>query len=170
MYFNKFQDIFYDYKIKDKIHIRAVKDITTNVRIKTKILSDITLYDFYDMREGETPEIVAQRFYGNPELHWVIMLANERYDYIDDFPIGAHQLERYINTKYGKQRNAVHHYEKDGLIVDNTVVLDAVGVSNADYEYALNDKKRRIKVIRPQFIGNLIRELEELVDNNPGAV
>ncbi len=165
MYFSKFQDILYDFKIKDTVQNRAVKDITTNVRLKTKILADLTLYDFYDMKEGETPEIVAQRFYGNPELHWIIMLSNERYDYIDDFPMGAHQLEKHINSKYGNDRNAIHHYEKDGLIVDNTVVLDALGVSNADYEYDLNDKKRRIKIIRPQFVGNIVRELEELLDN-----
>lgn len=165
MYFNKFPEIYYDFKIGNEQQLKLVKDITSNVRIRTRVLSDITLYDFYDMREGETPEIVSQKFYGNPELHWVLMLANNRYDYIEDFPMSAHQLEKHINRKYGNQRTATHHYEKDGIIVDPTVVLDAVGVSNADYEYALNDSKRTIKIVRPQIIGKLVQELEDLLED-----
>jgi hypothetical protein len=165
MYFNKFKEIYYDFNINGNLELKVLRDITTNVRLRTRVLSDLTLYDYYDMREGETPEIVAQRFYGNSELHWLIMLVNDRYDYIEDFPMTAHQLERHIDSKYGNQRNAVHHYVKDGLIVDNTVILDAVGVSNADYEYSLNDSKRTIKIIRPQVVGTLVRDLEELLED-----
>jgi len=165
MYFNKFPEIYYDFKIGNEQQLKLVKDITANVRIRTRVLSDLTLYDFYDMKEGETPEIVAQRFYGNAELHWVIMLVNNRYDYVEDFSMSAHQLEKNIDKKYGNQRNAIHHYEKDGFIVDNTVILDAVAVSNADYEYALNDSKRRIKVVRPQVVGKLVQDLENLLED-----
>lgn len=165
MYFSNFPNIYYDFKIgsNQDTQLRVIKDITTNVRVRKKLLSQMTIFDWYDMQEGETPEIVASKVYGNPELHWVIMLANDRYDYIDDFPMTAHQLERHIDSKYGTQRNSAHHYEKDGFIVDPTVVLDAIEVSNADYEYQLNDSKRRIRLVRRQIIGRLITEYTNLV-------
>lgn len=168
MYFSNFQNIYYDFKFGEgeDTQLRLIKDITTNVRVRKKLLSEMTIFDWYEMEEGDTPEIVASKVYGNPELHWVVMLANDRYDYVDDFPMNAHQLERHVDAKYGNQRNAVHHYEKDGYEVDPTVVLDAVAVSNADYEYQLNDKKRRIKLVRREVIGRLMSEFANLVLEN----
>lgn len=164
MYFNAFKKIYYDFKVGDRIELKTLTDITRNVRLRKQLLSNITIFDFYDMKEGETPEIVAKRVYGNSNLHWIIMLANDRYDYIEDFPMTAYQLENHINRKYGNNRNAIHHYEKDGYIVDPTVELGAVGVSNADYEYGLNDSKRRIKLLRVDAVSTIIKEFQNLME------
>jgi hypothetical protein len=77
-----------------------IKDITVNVRFVTEFLSNITQYDLYDLRDGETPEILAERFYGAATYHWAIMLANDRYDYINDFPIASNVFEEYVYQKY----------------------------------------------------------------------
>lgn len=164
MYFNAFQRIYYDFKVGDRIEIKTLTDITRNVRLRKQLLSNITVFDFYEMKEGDTPEIVSKKFYGNSNLHWMIMLANDRYDYVEDFPMSAHQLERYINTKYGNNRNGVHHYEKDGYIVDPTVELGSIGVSNADYEYKINDSKRKIKLIRVDAVSAIIKEFQNLME------
>ena len=63
-----------------------ISDIITNVRVKSDLLTNLTYYEEYDIRDGETPEIISEKFYGTPFYHWVIMLVNERYDYIFDFP------------------------------------------------------------------------------------
>jgi hypothetical protein len=166
MYFKGFGSIYYDFNIKGENQLKVVRDITTNVRVRKQVLSKMTIFDFYDMREGETPEIVAKKIYGNAELHWIIMLANDRYDYINDFPMGAHQLERYIDRTYGNNRNGVHHYELDGIIVDNTVYPSALPISNADYEYKLNDSKRRIKLVRREVVAKIIYEFDNLILGN----
>ena len=96
MYFQNFPSFLYGYQINGKTEYKLVTDVTENVRLRTQILSNITLFDEYDIRDGETPELIAEKVYGNPLYHWVIMICNEKYNYIDDFPLPIHQLETYI--------------------------------------------------------------------------
>lgn len=119
MYFNEFDKILYDLPTKNgDTTLRVLTDITTNVRIRKEVLENITLYDEYDLKDGETPEIVAEQYYGNPELHWVIMLVNQRYDYLRDFPLTTEELHNYSISKYGEDGlDQIHHYEKDGIVV-----------------------------------------------------
>lgn len=101
MYFEKFPKILYDFQNGSNIEYKVVTDITRNVRVLKEILSNITLYDEYDIRDGETPEIIADKFYGSPQYHWIVMLTNDRYDYVNDFPLPIFELEKHIEDIYG---------------------------------------------------------------------
>lgn len=162
MYFRGFKKLLYDFKVGNREEVKVVTDITKNVRFRTALLENITVYDIYDMRDGETPEIVAEKFYGNAQLHWIIMLVNNRYDYISDFPLNVYQMEKFIEDKYGNKKFDPHHYELNGYIVDQFTV-GALSVSNADFEYTLNDKKRSIKIIRPAFATKIALEFDTLM-------
>jgi len=161
-YFTKFPQIYYDFKLgaSNDTTLLVIKDITQNVRLKKDILSNITLYDYYHMQEGETPEIVAEKVYGNPLYHWVIMLTNERFDYIDDFPLTSASLENYITQKYGDAKYDIHHYTADGYTV-NEDYEGAQAVTNYDYEYTQNDAKAKIKLIKPSLLQQVLKEYEE---------
>jgi hypothetical protein len=134
MYFKDFPTFFYEYTINGEKSLTVVKDITRNIRFRRDILSNITVFDDYDIQEGETPEIIAEKIYGNPEYHWIIMLANDRYDYISDFPLSQAELEQYVYQKYGNYTDemdsdvrevenalakfSIHHFEtSDGIVV-----------------------------------------------------
>jgi hypothetical protein len=124
------------YTLKGEKSLTVVRDITRNIRFRRDILSNITVFDEYDIQEGETPEIIAEKLYGNPEYHWIIMLANDRYDYISDFPLSQSELEQFVYQKYGNFSNnmdqdlidiensiakfSIHHFETS----DGTVVFD----------------------------------------------
>lgn len=126
MYFSQFPKIYYDFPTADgkDTTLQILTDITVNMRVRREILQNITLYDEYDIKEGETPEIIAEKYYGNPELHWTIMLANDRYDYHNDFPLSTQELYENSIAKYGKDNlDQVHHYKKDGLIVQGQGLL-----------------------------------------------
>jgi hypothetical protein len=102
MYFKDFPQFLYDFKYvaSGKTRTSLVKDITRNIRFRKDILSNITLFDEYDIVDGETPEIIAEKFYGTPEYHWVVMLANERFDNNTDFPLMEPELQKHISTIY----------------------------------------------------------------------
>lgn len=100
MYFKDFPQFLYDFNYGDRVRTSVVVDVTRNVRIKKEIFSNITLYDEYDIVDGETPEIISEKFYGTPEYHWVIMLANEKYDYRRDFPLTEPVLQKHITSSY----------------------------------------------------------------------
>jgi len=118
MYFSEFPRIYYDFPnyAGDDTFLQVLTDITANVRVRKSTLENITLYDEYDIKEGETPEIISEKIYGNPEYHWVIMLVNQRYDYLSDFPLTTNELDQHIKNTYGVDNiYDVHHYERDGV-------------------------------------------------------
>ena len=120
MYFKNFPEIYYGFPTNDgsDLKLQILKDITSNVRFRKQIFENITLYDEYDIEEGQTIEMIAEKIYGNPEYHWIIMLFNEKYNYADDYPMTEVELNTYINDTYGDARYATHHYEvNDELVI-----------------------------------------------------
>lgn len=161
MYFDNFPTFIYPYKINGKTEYKLVKDISQNVRVRKEILANVTLYDEYDIRDGETPEIIAEKVYGSPLYHWVIMLCNQKFNYVDDYPLTNYQLERYIDDKYGSAKYDTHHYiNAAGYIVDST---QGTSVSNYDYEMDLNESKRRIKLISPTLLNTILKNFKDLI-------
>lgn len=164
MYFKDFPQFAYDFEIGGKTKVLLLTDITRNVRFRKEVLSNIELYDEYDIQEGETPEIIAEKIYGNSNLHWMIMLVNERFDYIADFPMSYPQLLKYIEDKYGVGNEyEVHHYENErGYIVDPYYV-GKIAVSNHDYEERMNEQKRRIKLVSPSLIDRVMKQFKDIL-------
>jgi len=164
MYFEKFPKILYDFNIGSNIEYRVVTDITRNIRIVKDLLSNITLYDEYDIRDGETPEIISEKFYGTPNYHWIVMLANQRYDYISEWPLNTHNLENHITSTYGAGNEYdTHHYvDSKGFIVSSDQV-GAYPVSNYEHETQLNESKRRIKIISKELINTILKNYKDII-------
>jgi hypothetical protein len=162
MYFDNFPTFLYPFKVNNKTEYKLVRDISQNVRVRKEILANITLYDEYDIREGETPEIIAEKVYGSPLYHWVIMLCNERYNYVDDYPLTQYELEKHITAKYGSGNEYdTHHYvDTRGNIVNST---QGTSVSNYDYETSLNESKRRIKLISPTLLNTILKNFKDII-------
>lgn len=136
-------------------------DISRNIRFRKEILANITAYDLYDIVDGETPEIIADKIYGNAQYHWIIMLANDIYDYRQDFPLTQLQLERYVADKYGDDADATRHYEDENGFVVMPTISGAVPVSNRQYEERVNESKRRIKIISKELINTVLKNFKE---------
>ena len=102
MYFKDFPKFLYDFKNSDgkTTSTAIVRDITRNVRFRRDLLANVTVYDEYDVMDGETPEIIAEKVYGNPNYHWIVMLANESFDYRTDFPLDENSLVKHIEHMY----------------------------------------------------------------------
>lgn len=101
MYFKEFPKFYYDFKDdKGNTELRLVRDITRNVRFRKEILANVSVFDEYDIKDGETPEIIAEKVYGNPNYHWIIMLANERFNYVYDFPMEETTLARAVVAEF----------------------------------------------------------------------
>lgn len=164
MYFQKFPDILYQFDIGTTTVLKPVTDITENVRFRKQVLENVLLYDEYDIKEGETPEIIAAKYYGSANYHWVIMLCNQMYDWRSDFPMGYHAIEQYILDKYGSTHayDAHHYIDENGYTV-NSDQPGATPVSNYQYEQDVNESKRRIKLISAQLLNSIINEFTKLV-------
>jgi hypothetical protein len=177
MYFKQFPKIYYPFNVNGEDKLIVVKDITLNVRVIKEILNTITLYDAYWMEDGDTLDIVAEKVYGNPQLHWTIMLANNRYDYIKDYPLSDAGLETLILEKYGTgHRNDIHmlhgreHWiDADKIIVDRPTDIyssSCIAVTNYDYESGLNEAKRLIRLISPSMINTFVTDIQDSFSKN----
>lgn len=164
MYFKRFPVIYYPAIINGVKQYSVLKDITVNVRFVKDFISNITLYDLYDIREGETPEIISEKFYGTPYYHWVIMLLNDRYDYIEDFPVSQNDLYRITVEKYGEDNvYSPHHYENaQGYVVADNEPL-AIEVTNIEYEERMNEKKRTIKIVDASIIERVVDDFVKII-------
>lgn len=173
-YFQSFPKVLYDYSTDKESISYILTDITRNVRFRKEILSNVTLFETYDIMDGETPEIIAEKIYGNPNYHWVVMLANETYNWIEDYPLTDSELQEFIVDKYGSIENAQntikYHLNSDGEVVffnENTPDFNYSGptikITCYEYEVQLNDNKRTIKIISPQIISTILNNFKDTI-------
>lgn len=164
MYFESFPNIFYSFKdSNDVVHTKIITDISLNVRARKILIEATTLYDLYDILDGETPELVSTKFYGVPTYHWIILLLNERYNVVTDWPMSTNVFNIYVADKYGNSIDEIHHYENaQGYVVSSTT-YQAIPVTNRDYETQVNESKRRIKVVSPSTLTQIVTQFNRLV-------
>ena len=175
MFFSRFPKIAYD--ISGDNNYKLVTDILRRVKIKSAIRDNTSLFDKYDIQNGESPETVAYKIYGDAKYHWVILLLNDVTNRYYDWPLDNYAFEEYVKNKYTNP-GAVHHYEKtqsSGRTTSNgpedyshkiEVNSDAVGaqaVSNYEYERRLQDQKRQIKLLDPAYLPSFEQEFSKLV-------
>lgn len=102
-YFSNFPQTLYQVSpasFRKEADYVSMVDITRNFRFKKEVIDNISMYDVMSIQEGDSIETVSERLYGSPHFHWVLMLLNDRYDYIKDLPLSATDIEDYLNSKY----------------------------------------------------------------------
>lgn len=115
-YFKNFPKIPYEFRIDGKPVLINLVDIALNIRARKTALENYLIYDEYDIEEGETPDIISEKLYGTPNYHWLIMLINDRFDYIKDFPLRSVDLDRYVTEKYGEGNEYNQHVLPSGSL------------------------------------------------------
>lgn len=238
MYFEKFPYMIYT--LDNYVSGQIVTDIFRRVAIAQETKNNYTAFDQYDIKDGETPEILSDKLYGTPMLHWIILLSNDILDPRFEWPLSNVDLIEYCKSKYHSVRSKsislasnvvssrdpsviefiktldvndivqisgcsnssnngsytvssigvykssftlsgasftaeseltyiklfsdhlgkTHHYEDgDGNQVYAAGAL-TTSISNYTYEERLNEEKRRIRILKPDFISSIEQELE----------
>lgn len=255
-FFEFFPRVPYDIEKKQLSDYQVVTNITFRIGIIKDVLSQAAAYYYYTIKDGETPEIIAENVYKDPEAHWIILYANDIYDPQYDWPLSGRAFRNYLVNKYRSQAannlniaantitdtqiiswaqnttsaNSVHHYEKQIIRYNQTddVTLEiryevngtnltsnmsstmadlpyefytsantsdpraleftqAVQVINVggktvvetskglavtyyDYENQLNEDKRLIKIIKPGYLPQIMKEFRRLTGNESSYV
>jgi len=130
MYFQKFPLTFYS--LDGNKTVDVVKNIFLRTVFTEELKNNYSLYDEYDIIDGETPEILAHKVYGNSNLHWIILLLNDILDPRYEWILSQENLIEHVKSKYGAQGlNAIHHYENSsGLQVNGNVTINASSFGN----------------------------------------
>jgi len=163
--------------MKNNGNFKLLPDILRRVKQRSAIKSGQFIFDTYDVRNGERPEDIAYKWFGDAELHWVILMTNNVTDRYYDWPMNDAQFEVYLDDKYTNP-DAVHHYEitKDSgnttsqgpndyshKVEVNSDTDNAVTISNRQYEEREQDKKRAIRLLNQKFLPDFLAEFDKLI-------
>ena len=158
----------------------SIVDITQRARIVERLRQHTTVMHDYVIEEGDRPDTVALKLYGNVKYTWVVLLLNNIVS-LYDWPMTSTELELYLIGKYGSLSDsqnqgtrtdaawsaAKFYYTTEGDRVDATTYAGLgtrQGITNTPYtqEVEDNEGRRTIKVVSRQFIPGIVSALKTL--------
>ena len=172
MYFQNFPLIPYDSVGNGQY--KLVTNLLKRVALRAKVRTNTLLFDTYNVQEGQTPEMIADKLYGDSNLHWIVMYVNNITDRYHQWPMNFSQFNEYLNDKYANP-DAIHHYEttqssgdtKTKIEIFNEVDDDAytglTAITNREYEESEQDRKRSIRLLDPSFVDQFVDEYKKLI-------
>lgn len=190
-YFSNFPEVEYPSFLNDRVSdsdYLLIKNIFRRIKVRDDILKNISVFDEYEIRSNERPDMVANNYYGDSGLDWLVLIANNITNIRNQWPISDQELYDYCVDKYGDNISDNRFYEttevrdsEDRLILPAGIVVDSdftitnpdnpnstlnpvTGITNYEYETRLNDQKRSINLLRTEYVQQAINDIrEELV-------
>lgn len=133
-FFSKYPVLLYN-------NIKAT-DILSRVALRQNYSDKVELYYEYALKHGDTPEVVAWKYYGDAEKHWLVLFANEIIDPVFEFPLGDQEFITYLDSKYSGHTVNNGYFDVYGNWVDKFVEI-----RGSEYaQITLNDLPFRYKI------------------------
>jgi len=176
-----------------------VKNLFKRTKINENIFQDLSYFTKYQIVGDERADNIAHRLYGDAKLDWIVLLCNNIINLENEWPLEETSFHNFIIAKYGSEEKIhnVHHYETreiqtttgktiipKGLEVPSefsitffdaglgteriaTDITDAI--TNQEYEERIQNKRRNIFTIKPNFVGLVIEEMEDIMPYEKGS-
>ena len=191
MYFNIVPNIAYDQKpisfpFSESDYIVA-KNFFRRYKLNDDIFSQAVYFKKYAIEDGERPDTIAKKVYGNPYYDWVILLTNNVINAQYDWPLSGYDLAQVIESNFDDPYSEIRHYEiredigtyTKGLRVDKTFydgqhklniggsIITKNGneiaspVTIADYYHYENEKKREIYLLREKYFRGFVADFRK---------
>ena len=129
--------------------IDVVTNLVTRFSFEKKFKENTSVFQKYDIRDGDTPESIAYKIYGSSEKHWIVLAMNDIVDPQYDWPLDQITLGNFVNSKYTANANVgqsglswaqsnIHSYYKiekrttisTGDFKEDTIEVDANTYAN----------------------------------------
>jgi hypothetical protein len=181
----------------------GVSRVFTNLLARASVIPDVLknplVYYSYDIQEGDTPEIVAYKYYGDSYRYWIVLFANELLDPQWSWPMSSTVFKNYMAEKYpsGNTTTTVYSYEKKLTQTDNgtnKITINTIDINEQeynilvqnkqtytigntsvtvettkrivtiyDYEYELNESKRKINILNSVYVDQMEQQFKSLM-------
>ena len=150
MYFSKFPLVTYRFVDKDNvIRNKLATNILKRVAFTDSSMKSKDLFITYNIKDGEKPETIADKIYGDPEYHWAVLLFNDIIDPYRDWPLGSYEIDRYVEKKYfgtslflshenGNDHPSTIDFHKNQTVANSAGWRDNYGV------YSVGPKRGRV--------------------------
>tara|TARA_Y100001960_G_scaffold164125_1_gene172336 strand:+ start:102 stop:764 length:663 start_codon:yes stop_codon:yes gene_type:complete len=172
----------------------TVKNLFRRPIIREDLFTDFMSFTKYRIVGDERPDEIAYDVYGESDLDWVVLLSNNIINVRDEWPLNQHDYRNYLIEKYGNDTDEIDKikfYEtkeiKDskgkvfvpkGMQVDSTfettfldsgtnlliTVSPIEGITYRTYEERLQEDKRNINLLKPEYLSIVMDDIETLLD------
>ena len=191
MFFNIVPDIEYDekpisYPFSESDFVVA-KNFFRRYKINDDIFEYAVFFKKYTIKDGERPETLAEKFYGNQFYDWVILLTNNMVNAQYDWPRTNYEIYKMVEQEFDDPYSEISHYEiketighyQAGLHVDKTFydsthklnIGGSVQIKNgneiaspitvAEYYQEENEKKREIYLLKSRFLEPFVKDFKK---------
>ena len=201
-YFNYIPDFDYVSRLPKAQSISdylRVKNLFKRTKISQTVFDDLTYFTKYQIIADERPDNIAYKIYGDSNLDWMVMIANNITNLQNEWPLEEQSFYRFLINKYGSEAGieSVHHYETQKVIDSKEKVIVPKGlevpsnysitfldsgtrteqirtnitdeITNRQYEEKIQDEKRNIFLIKPRFTGLILEEMESVMEYPKGS-
>mgnify|MGYP001360208006 FL=1 len=189
-YFRELPNLRYPSFLPEKISSLdyiEVKNIFRRVKLRDDLQNYFTVFDKYEIPMNARPDNVAEDLYGNAQFDWVILTIAGILNVRNEWPLSNYDLYNYANNKYGESLNSTRFFEttevKDsngrlilpkGKVVDSNFTIPkpgtptaslnpVVGISNYEYETRLNEEKRKIFVLKEEYLQQFLSDMRQIM-------
>jgi hypothetical protein len=98
-FFNYYPKTFYSSNTKTT-GLDSVTNIISRFGFEKELKNNSSAFYKYSVKDSDTPEIIASKFYDNSERHWIVLLFNDIIDPQYDWPLNNNTLISFIDNKY----------------------------------------------------------------------
>lgn len=190
-YFRELPDIEYQSQLPTRnssLNYVRVKNLFRRVKLRDDLQNVFTLFNKYQIKDGERPDTIAENLYGSSDLDWVVLLSANIINVRDSWPLSDRDLYNFVEEKYGLEvMYQIKYYQTTevrtqngnlilpaGKIVDPNFTIPnpdnpfitlnpVMGVSYYDYEIDKNNKKRTIYILRPEYLQQYINDIRSIM-------
>ena len=173
----------YSNRISSESYITA-KNIFRRMKIRDDLKNVFSVFNKYEINDGDRPDNVAKELYGKSSFDWVVLLTANIVNVRDEWPLSSKELYDFTVSKYGLTKiNEVRHHETTevknnrgivilpkGKVVDdnfkipnpeniNAELNPVRGVTYYEYESILNEEKRNIDVLRSEYLQQFLNDI-----------
>ena len=190
MYFSITPNVLYDekpisYPFSESDRVIA-KNFFRRYKLNDDIFSYAVFFNKYAIQDGERPDSLAEKLYGNQFYDWVILLTNNMVNAQYDWPLSNYALSKTMEREYDDPYNEIHHYETvkvaqypSGLRVDKAfydkqhklningtiTILNGTAISApitvADHLAKENEKKREIYILKEKYLRSFVNDFKK---------
>ena len=185
-----------DAKISD---YTRVKNLFKKGKLRDDIFQDLTFFTKYQIVGNDRPDNVAFKEYNDSNLDWVVLQSNNIINIQTEWPLSQRDFDRYMLEKYSTYDNlynGIHHYEtvetknSKGVVIipggqqvpsDYSVTFyddkleqmitssEKVTVTNYQYEEKIQENKRNIFLLKPDYLPVILDDMEDLMPYRKGS-
>ena len=141
-----------------------VKNLFRRFKLREDIASNFAAFEQYNIKGDERPDQVADLFYDDPTLDWIILTTNNAINQNHSWPMTNNQFYDYMYDKYGTDIDAIKHYETYEIVDSSDterVVLDGGLVVDENFTFKFyNPVRKSYSELSNEFVARPITNLE----------